>query len=40
MTLHNEHENELLAAVYLKVVNVTDKIYEKADKSTEVNIDL
>ena len=38
--LYNENENELLAAVYLEAVKVTDKIYEKADKSTEVNRDL
>ena len=35
--LNNEQENELLAAVYLEAVNLTHKIYEKADKSTEVN---
>ena len=38
---NSEEENELLAAVNLEAVNVTDKIdkvvVEKADRSTEVN---
>ena len=39
--LHNQKENELLAAVYLQAVNVTDELYEKSrqkhrSKQTEI----
>ena len=37
MTYTTRRKTKLLAAADLQAVNVTNKIYEKADKKTEVN---